>query len=102
MGTCIVLYSCVSNSMKIIGIGVPYIKQCRIVRANLVRRILDKSLLRKAYVRIKALTDNGVPNCCVVYPQERETLKRVFSGISSIRTDFCTYFLLHQFPDANS
>lgn len=54
------------------------------------------------YVWMKPLTDNGVSNCCLVYLQDRETLKRVFSGISSIRTDFCTYFLLYQFPEVNS
>ena len=40
MGTRIVLYSSVSNRMKVTGIRVPYKTQRRIVRTNLVRGIL--------------------------------------------------------------
>jgi hypothetical protein len=54
VGTRIVLYSNVPKRMKITGIGVPYIKQCRTVRANLVREVLGKSLSRKARYPMRA------------------------------------------------
>jgi hypothetical protein len=44
VGTRIVLYSSVSNRMKVAGIGVPYMMQRSPVRASLVKGNLGKSL----------------------------------------------------------
>ncbi len=99
VGTRIVLYSSVSNRMKVSGIGVPYIMQRSPVRANLVRSPLGKSLYRgkpaiqwehtSGYMRCAhRIRDSGIVNLShpsAHMPREWEWSKRKHDWAVCIR-----------------